>query len=58
MLQRIADVVRVAAGTEGGRASLESLLSEFERGAELLEIDALLEGCLVQKDGARLFSRA
>jgi glutathione S-transferase len=57
MLQRIADVLRLAAATEGGRASLESLLSEFERGAELLELDKLLSGCLVQKDGAKLFSR-
>ena len=39
------------------RESLESLLSEFERGAELLELDELLGGCLVQKDGAKLFSR-
>jgi glutathione S-transferase len=57
MLERLAEALRLASSSEGGRDALAALLGRFERGAELLELDALLEGCLLQKNGALLFSK-
>jgi glutathione S-transferase len=57
MLQRLADVLREC--TEGlGRQSIDRFLKPFDRGSELLELDALLKGCRVRKEGGRLYSVA
>ncbi len=56
MLQRVERVLAACLASAGGRASVESLLSGFERGHELLELPRLLAGCRVRKAGARLFS--
>jgi len=56
MLQRLADVLGDCTASAGGRAAVEAFLESFERGPELLELDALLAGCRVRKEGGRLFS--
>jgi hypothetical protein len=56
MLQRLERVIAAAVATPGGRAAIEDLLGQFDGGSELLELDALLAGCRVRKEGARLFS--
>jgi glutathione S-transferase len=58
MLQRLADVLRDCRATAGGEAAVEGLLGRFEGGSQLLELDALLSGCRVRKQGARIFSEA
>ena len=56
MLQRLADALRECADTADGRAAVESLCKPFERGPDLLELDSLLAGCRVRKEGGRLYS--
>ena len=58
MLQRLASALSACTESSAGRGAIESLLSASPGGKELLEVDALLEGCRVRKDGARLFSEA
>lgn len=58
MLQRIADALRVATADEKGHSALASLFGGFDRGEELMGLDDLLAGCLLHKNGARLFSVA
>ena len=56
MLERLARVLGDATASPEGRASVEKWLSAFPRGAELLELDEMLAGCRVRKEGARLFA--
>jgi hypothetical protein len=56
MLQRVEQALSACVASGTGRASIEALLAGFARGPELLELDALLAGCRVRKEGARLFS--
>ena len=56
MLQRLAVALGECTDAPAGRNAVENLLKTFPRGAELLELDRLLEGCRVRKDGGRLFS--
>jgi glutathione S-transferase len=56
MLQRVADELRACIANPQGRKSLAELLSPFPGAASLLELDELLEGCRVRKEGGRLFS--
>jgi glutathione S-transferase len=58
MLQRLADVLRECTASADGRAAVEGLLEPFEHGRELLELDALLAGSRVRKEGGRLYSEA
>jgi hypothetical protein len=58
MLQRMADALAPARTDSAARESLESFLAQFEAGLDLLELDALLAGCRVRKEGARLYSCA
>jgi hypothetical protein len=58
MLQRLAGVLRECTASADGRAAVEGLLERFERGGELLGLDALLAGCRVRKEGGRLYSEA
>jgi hypothetical protein len=51
MLQRIADVLR-----DTDRASVDGFLGQFKAGAELFQLDELLAGCRVRKQGGLLFS--
>lgn len=56
MLGRIERVLARCTRTADGRAAIEELLGRFERGPELLELDRILEGCRLRKQGGRLFS--
>ncbi len=55
MLGRLADALRECTA---GREALTGLLEPFEHGPELLELDKLLEGCRVSKQGGLLYSDA
>lgn len=55
MLQRLERVLAAATASPEGRARVEAWLEGFPDGAELLELDRLLAGCRVRKEGARLF---
>jgi len=55
-LQRVARALAACAASPGGRDAIESLLAHFDRGSELLELDALLAGCRIRKQRALLFS--
>jgi glutathione S-transferase len=56
MLQRVETALAACVASAPGRASVESLLSGFAGGPELLQLGRLLAGCRVRKQGARLFS--
>jgi glutathione S-transferase len=56
MLQRLADVVRECSASARGREQIELLLAGLPKGAELLQLDAMLAGCRVRKQGGRIFS--
>jgi hypothetical protein len=56
MLERIAQVLRRCVASDSGQGAIVELLSRFERGSELLDLDRLIAGCHVRKEGARLFS--
>ena len=56
MLGRIERVLAACTADAAGRAAVETLLAEFEGGRELLELDRLLAGCRIRKEGGRLFS--
>ena len=56
MLGRIERVLAACTADAAGRAAVEALLAEFEGGRELLELDRLLAGCRIRKEGGRLFS--
>ncbi len=58
MLGRLAGVLARCVETAAGREAVSTLLAAFPRGPELLELDRLLEGCRVRKEGARLYSVA
>ncbi|HKK52221.1 MAG TPA: glutathione S-transferase family protein [Myxococcota bacterium] len=58
MLQRLEAALAPCLATPQGRASIEGLLDGFRDGLELLALDAMLAGCRVRKEGARLFSEA
>jgi glutathione S-transferase len=58
MLQRLAAELERCTAPVAGRAAIESLLQRFPRGPELLQLDSLLSGCRVRKDGGRLYSVA
>ncbi len=58
MLQRLESVLSRVVQHEAGRSSLEAWLGRFEGGSELLDLRSLLEGCRVEKRGARLFAAA
>jgi hypothetical protein len=54
MLGRLSEVVSRCTAAEGG--SVEHLLGELPRGAELLDVDRLIAGCRVRKTGGLLHS--
>ena len=56
MLRRIDEAISPCIEARGSRTALESLLSRFSGGSELLSLETLLDGCRVRKEGARLFS--
>ncbi len=56
MLQRLLGVLERCTASEAGRAAVTELLGHFARGPELLELEALLGGLRIRKEGARLFS--
>ena len=56
MLQRLADVLRDCRAQARGREAIDAWLATFPRGLELLELDALLAGCRIEKRGGRLFA--
>ncbi len=56
MLQRLEGVIGAATRTAEGRDAIEAFVDSFPHGAELLELGALLKGCRVRKEGARLYS--
>jgi glutathione S-transferase len=56
MLGRIEEAMSPSLQSKTGRSSLESMVSGFDGGSEILELDALLEGCRVHKRESRLFS--
>jgi len=56
MLERIKRVLHRCIANDSGQGAVAELLSHFERGSELLDLDSLLAGCRVRKEGARLFS--
>jgi glutathione S-transferase len=56
MLQRLEQALAACIASGPGRASIEAFLARFERGPELLELDGVLSGCRVRKEGARLFA--
>jgi hypothetical protein len=56
MLERIALVLGRCVDSDSGDGALVELLSRFERGSELMDLDSLIAGCGVRKEGARLFS--
>ncbi|MFQ5700153.1 MAG: glutathione S-transferase family protein, partial [Myxococcota bacterium] len=56
MLQRLADALRACRATAAGRDGLEELLGALDGGKALLDLDALLAGCRVRKEGGRIFS--
>ncbi|MBW2313924.1 MAG: glutathione S-transferase [Deltaproteobacteria bacterium] len=56
MLQRVATELQASRAAPGGEDAVTALLSGFPRGSELLELDALLAGCKLRKEGGRLFS--
>lgn len=58
MLQRMAAAMRECTEVRSGRDSLSTLLQELPRGSELLELDALLAGCSIRKEGGNLYSLA
>ncbi len=58
MLGRIERVLARCTRAPSGRAAIEELLGRFERGPELLELDRILAGCRLRKEGGRLFSVA
>ena len=58
MLQRIEAVLSACTAGPEGRKAVEGLLDAFPGGRELLELDALLAGCRVRKEGALLYSRS
>ena len=58
MLQRLEGVLDACVASESGRAATEAFLADFAWGPELLELDSMLAGCRVRKDGGRLFSAA
>ena len=56
MLQRVAEALANATAREAGLKALSELLGTSESGLELLELDTLLAGCRVRKEGALLYS--
>ena len=58
MLQRVASALEACTASAAGRNAIGSLLSGFEAGEELLDLDTLLAGCRTRKVGARLYSDA
>jgi len=56
MLERVERALAACTADAAGRASVEALLAGFEGGPELLELDRLLAGCRIRKQGGRLFS--
>lgn len=56
MLQRLLGVLERCTASAAGREAVSGLLGRFERGPELLELEALLGGLRIRKEGARLFS--
>ena len=58
MLQRLESAIARVCEDPGSRDSLADWLGTFPGGRELLELDALLAGCRVRKEGARLYSVA
>ncbi len=58
MLQRLSDVLRECGDSASQRSAIEGLLAGFPGGGELLELDRLLGGCRVRKQGGLLFSFA
>lgn len=58
MLQRVEEALNLCRASSEGEKSVAAFLASFPGGAELLELEALLAGCRVRKDGALLFSEA
>ncbi len=58
MLQRLADAVARSSADDASHGALAAFFSKFEGGSEMLGLNALLEGCRVRKEGARLYSVA
>jgi glutathione S-transferase len=56
MLQRLEEVLGRCSASEGARQALSAFFEGFEGGAELLELEGVLAGCRVRKEGARLYS--
>ncbi len=56
MLERVERVLASCTASAAGRSAVEAFLAGFEHGRELLALGALLAGCRVRKEGARLFS--
>lgn len=56
MLQRLAGVVDECTREETGRAVVSDLLGRFPRGSELLDLEGLLAGLRIRKQGGRLFA--
>jgi glutathione S-transferase len=58
MLGRLERVLETCTAVPNGRAAVEKLLATFPRGSELLELDRMLSGCRIRKEGGRLSSVA
>jgi glutathione S-transferase len=56
MLQRVAGALARSCPDASSRDALAAFLAQFDRGQELLELDDLLKGCRVRKQGALLYS--
>ena len=56
MLQRLAAALERSVVSSAGRDAVGSMLAGFPRGSELEEVDRMLDGCRVRKEGALLFS--
>jgi hypothetical protein len=57
MLQRLRGVIDACLANAANRRAVEAFLAGFSGGGELLQLEKILSGCPVQKQGARLFSR-
>ncbi len=56
MLGRVEAVLASCTQSAAGRGAIEALLARFEGGQELLDLDRILAGCRLRKEGGRLFS--
>ena len=52
----VAEVLEACTADPAGRAAVGDLLGAFDGGPELLDLDRMLAGCRIRKEGGRLFS--